>query len=217
MDSTIEGQDQVWTLKKLSALLHARLNYWNCVIGAKIGVFSPFKGPRINKNHFILSLFLPFHSLTQACRAVSLVASKVPPKPNLLEKESNCIKQISIVLKTVLKLFLRLLKDPLCLFKLQPLGHWTLYHPPCWSALNFWKMNFDELHFWSTLNLNFAGYTSSKNQVRNRPKMEFVEIHFSKSIFQKSSADQLYETFRIMIKCTGILVTLRKQEIFLLV
>ena len=57
---SIEGQDQVWTLKKLLALLHARLKYWNCVIGAKIGVFSPFKGPWINKNHFILSLFLPF-------------------------------------------------------------------------------------------------------------------------------------------------------------
>ena len=71
-------------------------------------------------------------------------------------------------------------------------------------------MDFDELHFWSTLNLNFAGYTSSKDQVRNRLKMEFVEIHFSKSIFQKSSADQ-QETFRIMMKCTGILVTLRKQ------
>ena len=27
-------------------------------------------------------------------------------------------------------------------------------------------------------------------QVRNRPKMEFVEIHFLKSIFEKSSADQ---------------------------
>ena len=85
---------------------------------------------------------------------------------------------------------MRLLKDPLCLFKLQPVGHWTLHYSPCWSALNFWKMDFDELHFWSTLNLNFAGYTSSKNQGRNRPKMEFVEIHFSKSIFQKSSADQ---------------------------
>ena len=32
--------------------------------------------------------------------------------------------------------------------------------------------------------------TDSKNQVRTTPKMEFVKIHFSNSIFQKSSADQ---------------------------
>ena len=38
---------------------------------------------------------------------------------------------------------------------------------------------------WSISNLKFAGYTGS------RPKMEFVGIHLWKSIFQKSSADQL--------------------------
>ena len=50
-------------------------------------------------------------------------------------------------------------------------------------------MDFDKLHFWSISNLNFAGYKGSKKQVWNRPKMEFVEIHFAKLIFQKSSAD----------------------------
>ena len=38
----------------------------------------------------------------------------------------------------------------------------------------------------------------SKNQVRNRPKMEFVEIHFLKFIFQKSSADQQGESVVIL-------------------
>ena len=38
--------------------------------------------------------------------------------------------------------------------------------------------------------LIFAGYTGSKNQVRNRLKIQFVELDFSKLIFQKSSTDQ---------------------------
>ena len=38
--------------------------------------------------------------------------------------------------------------------------------------------------------LIFAGYTGSKNQVRNRLRIQFVELDFSKLIFQKSSADQ---------------------------
>ena len=36
----------------------------------------------------------------------------------------------------------------------------------------------------------FAGYKGSKNQVRNRLKIQFVENDFSKLIFQKSSTDQ---------------------------
>ena len=36
----------------------------------------------------------------------------------------------------------------------------------------------------------FAGYTGSKNPVRNRLKIQFVELDFSKLIFQKSSTDQ---------------------------
>jgi hypothetical protein len=38
--------------------------------------------------------------------------------------------------------------------------------------------------------LIFAGYTGSKNPVRNRLKIQFVELGFSKLIFQKSSTDQ---------------------------
>ena len=38
--------------------------------------------------------------------------------------------------------------------------------------------------------LIFAGYTGSKNPVRNRLKIQFVKLDFSKLIFQKSSTDQ---------------------------
>ena len=37
---------------------------------------------------------------------------------------------------------------------------------------------------------NFAGYTGSKNPVWNRLKIQFIELDFSKLIFQKSSRDQ---------------------------
>ena len=36
----------------------------------------------------------------------------------------------------------------------------------------------------------FAGYTGHKNPVRNRLKIQFVELDFSKLIFRKSSTDQ---------------------------
>ena len=42
----------------------------------------------------------------------------------------------------------------------------------------------------SILKLIFAGYTGSKNSVRNRLKIQFAELDFSKLIFQKSSTDQ---------------------------
>ena len=51
------------------------------------------------------------------------------------------------------------------------------------------KIKFDELQK-SISKLIFAGYTGSKNQVRNRLKIKFVELDFSKLIFQKSSTDQ---------------------------
>ena len=41
-------------------------------------------------------------------------------------------------------------------------------------------MNFDEFHFWSVSKLIFNARVACKIQVRNRPKMEFVEIQFSK-------------------------------------
>ena len=37
-------------------------------------------------------------------------------------------------------------------------------------ALDFWKIEFDELGFLFSLNLNFAGYTGSKNQVQRNKK-----------------------------------------------
>ena len=38
--------------------------------------------------------------------------------------------------------------------------------------------------------LIFVGYTGSKNLVRNRLKIQFFDLDFSKLIFQKSSTDQ---------------------------
>ena len=80
---------------------------------------------------------------------------------------------------------------------------------PCWSVLDFWKINLEKtsLTNWifslfrtdffclcslqkSILKLIFASYTGSKNPVRNRIKIQFVELDFSKLIFQKSSTDQ---------------------------
>ena len=40
----------------------------------------------------------------------------------------------------------------------------------------------------------FAGYTGSKNPVRNRLKIQFFELDFSKLIFQISSTDQQGDT-----------------------
>ena len=41
----------------------------------------------------------------------------------------------------------------------------------------------------SLTNWIFAGYTDSKNPVRNRIKIQFVKLDFSNMIFQKSSKD----------------------------
>ena len=38
----------------------------------------------------------------------------------------------------------------------------------------------DELDFLSSLNLNFAGYKGSKNQVQTRKKINFAKLDFSK-------------------------------------
>ena len=69
---------------------------------------------------------------------------------------------------------------------------------PCWSVIEFWKIKLEKSIStnWifslqtSISKLIFAGYTGSKNQVRNRLKIQFVELDFSKLIFQKSSTDQ---------------------------
>ena len=48
----------------------------------------------------------------------------------------------------------------------------------------------------SILKLIFVGYTGSKNQVRNRLKIQFVELDVSRLIFQKSSTDQQGERLK---------------------
>ena len=48
-------------------------------------------------------------------------------------------------------------------------------------------MKYFLLIFWYRI---FACYTGSKNSVRNRLKIQFVQLNFSKLIFQKSSTDQ---------------------------
>ena len=70
--------------------------------------------------------------------------------------------------------------------------------PPCLSVFEIWKIKLENS---SSMNwifrlqkpiskLIFAGYTGSKNPVRNRLKIQFVKLDFSKLIFQKSSTDQ---------------------------
>ena len=69
---------------------------------------------------------------------------------------------------------------------------------PCWSVLELWQIKLENSSStnWifslqkSISKLIFAGYTGSKNSVWNRPKIQFVELDFSKLIFQKSSTDQ---------------------------
>ena len=60
---------------------------------------------------------------------------------------------------------------------------------PYLSALDFWKIKFDELDFLSISNLNFGGYTGSKNPFQRRQKSS-LSLKFSNSIFQKSNADR---------------------------
>ena len=42
------------------------------------------------------------------------------------------------------------------------------------------KNQVKQIYFLSITNLNFAGYTGSKNQVRNRKKTMFIQLDFSK-------------------------------------
>ena len=67
-----------------------------------------------------------------------------------------------------------------------------------WSVLEFWTIKLEKSSSmnWifslqkSISKLIFAGYTGSKNPVGNRLKIQFIELVFSKLIFQKSSTDQ---------------------------
>ena len=74
---------------------------------------------------------------------------------------------------------------------------------PCWSLLEFWKIKLEKsismnwifsLQKWIS-KLIFAGY-----QIRNRLKIQFVELDFSKLIFQKSSTDQ--QGVCLLLYCT---------------
>ena len=51
-------------------------------------------------------------------------------------------------------------------------------------------MDFDELDFQFITNWIFTPCVACKNPVRNRLKIQFIELHFSNSIFQKSSVNQ---------------------------
>ena len=66
----------------------------------------------------------------------------------------------------------------------------TVVSYPYWSALDFWKIQLDELDFLSISNLNFEAYTGSKNQVWNTQKIKFIQPDFSNLIFQKIKTDQ---------------------------
>ena len=71
--------------------------------------------------------------------------------------------------------------------------HSFIFHTPCWSVLQFWKIKLEKSSSmnWifslqiSILKFIFASYTGSKNSVRNRLRIQFDELDFSKLIFQK--------------------------------
>ena len=70
---------------------------------------------------------------------------------------------------------------------------WFLKNQVVKSSLTNWIFSLQK----SILKLIFAGYTSSKNPVRNRQKIQFIEHDFSKLIFQKSSTDHQRENLNI--------------------
>ena len=92
----------------------------------------------------------------------------------------------------------------------------TIQVAPCWSVPEFWKIKVENSSStnWifslqkSISNVIFAGYTGSKNPVLKRLKIQFIELDFSKLIFQKSSTDQQgerqekYETICLSVYCT---------------
>ena len=75
------------------------------------------------------------------------------------------------------------------------MGRYHACYPPINLHLIFEKSSLKNQvgrtgFFLSILNWIFAGYTGSKNQVRNRQKIKFVQLDFSNLIFQKVSTDQ---------------------------
>ena len=72
---------------------------------------------------------------------------------------------------------------------------------PCWSVLDFWKIKLKKssLTNWifslqkSISKLLFAGYTGSNNPVRNRLKIQFVELGF----FQIDFSEIKYRSYLV--------------------
>ena len=70
--------------------------------------------------------------------------------------------------------------------------------PPYWCSLDFCKINLEKSCSTNWIfsacvackNLIRNWFLQAKNPVRNRLKIQFIELNFSKLIFQKSSADQ---------------------------
>ena len=76
---------------------------------------------------------------------------------------------------------------------------WPFAVSICTRILKYrvWKIEFDELDFLSISNLNFAGYTGSKNLVQTWQKFQFIKLDFSNLIFQNPSADRYRDGFAL--------------------
>ena len=75
-----------------------------------------------------------------------------------------------------------LLAKPTDLVALRSIHLYLIFEKSNWMN---WIFNLQK----SIPKLIIAGYTGSKNPVRNRLKIQFVELNFSNLIFQKSSTD----------------------------
>ena len=75
-----------------------------------------------------------------------------------------------------------LLAKPTDLVALRSIHLYLIFEKSNWMN---WIFNLQK----SIPKLIIAGYTGSKNPVRNRLKIQFVELNFSNLIFQKSCAD----------------------------
>jgi hypothetical protein len=68
---------------------------------------------------------------------------------------------------------------------------WHALHTFCWSVLDFWKIKFEKSSLKNQVRRTvFLAYTGSKSLVWKRLKIQFIELDFSKLIFQKSRTDQ---------------------------
>ena len=84
----------------------------------------------------------------------------------------------------------------------------TWHHLPYPSVLDFWKSKFEKSSMtnWifnlqkSISKLIFAGYTGSKNPVRNRLKVQSVELDFSNLIFPTLFFENQVQMDRAIVK-----------------